>query len=392
VDQSGSHKKLWAAGRPAAPHVPQSLWVCNFSSPRACLLTRVLQALAVVSAAGWLYGCGVQGPPRPPRLERPARITNLSVVQVGQTLEVRFSVPQQASDGERLTKPLEVEILRGVAPQGTGVSKLPESEVWMRLTRNEWLPYAQGDEVSYPAHLTEQEFRTWRGQTLVLAVRTLTRGFRHRALESDPSNWVDVPIFDVSEPVGGVTAVTTEKALEVRFAPPTTMLSGQPVHGLGGYRIYRSNTGARGSFEMIGETAAPPYRDRQFEFGHTYYYRVRAIFGEPGHWAMSDDSQLAKITPRDTFPPAAPQGLTGIYAAGGVELVWTANSESDLAGYNVYRLENPPPRRLNGELLRTPVFRDTNAEPGKTLTYYVTAVDLAGNESKPSEKVEVETK
>lgn len=380
------------ARRPAAPGVAQSLSVCNFSFPRACLLTRVLQALVVASAAGWLYGCGVQGPPHPPRLERPGTITDLSVVQIGQALEIHFSVPQQTSDGERLTKPLEVEILRGVAPQGTGLSKLPEPEVWMRLIRNEWLPYAQGGEVSYSAHLTEQEFRTWRGQTLVLAVRTLTRGFQHRALESDPSNLVDVPIFDVSEPVGGVAGVTTEKALEVRFAPPAMMLSGQPLHGLAGYRIYRSNTGARGRFEMIGETAAPPYRDSQFEFGRTYYYRVRAVFGERGHWAMSDDSQLAKITPRDTFPPAAPQGLTGIYAAGGVELVWTANLESDLAGYNVYRLENPPPQRLNGQLLRTPVFRDTNAEPGKTLRYYVTAIDLTGNESQPSESVEVETR
>jgi hypothetical protein len=366
--------------------------VCNFSFPRACLLARVLQALLVASAAGWLYGCGAQGPPRPPRLERPGTITDLSIVQVGQALEVHFSIPQQTSDGERLTKPLEVEILRVVAAQGKGLSKLPEPEVWIRLIQNEWLPYAQGGEVSYSAHLTEQEFRTWRGQTLVLAVRTLTRGFRHRALESDPSNRVDVPIFDVSEPVGGVAGVTTEKALEVRFAPPAKMLSGQPLQGLAGYRIYRSNTGARGSFEMIGETSAPPYRDSQFEFGRTYYYRVRAVFGEPGHWAVSDDSQLAKITPRDTFPPAAPQGLTGMYAADGVELVWTANLESDMAGYNVYRLENPPPQRLNGVLLRTPVFRDTTAAPGKTLRYYVTAVDLAGNESRPSETVEVETR
>jgi hypothetical protein len=360
--------------------------------PRACSLKRIVQTLVVASAAGWLYGCGVQGPPRPPRLERPAAIKDLSVVQVGQALEIHFSVPRQTSAGERLTKPLEVEILRSVAPQGTGLAKLPEPEVWLRLTRNEWLPYAQDDKVSYLAHLTEQEFRAWRGQTLVLAIRTLTRGFRHRALESDLSNQVDVPIIDVSEPVVGVSVVTTEKALEVRFAPPAEMLSGQPLHGLAGYRIYRSNTDAPSDFKMIGETAAPPYRDSQFEFGRTYYYRVQAAFGEPGHWALSDASQVAKVTPRDTFPPAAPRGLTGIYSAGGVELVWTANAENDLAGYNVYRMENPPPERLNKELLRTPVFRDTTAAPGKTFRYYVTAVDLTGNESRPSESVEVETK
>jgi hypothetical protein len=351
-----------------------------------------VQALVVAAAVGGLVACGVQGPPHPPRLERPARITNLSVVQVGQTLEFHFRVPQQTVEGERLTKPLEVEILRGVAPQGAGLSKLLEPQVWMRLTRNEWLPYARGDEVFYAAHLTNEEFRTGRGQSLVLAVRTLTRGFQHRPLESDPSNLVDVPVFDVSEPVGGISFLTTEKAVEVHFPPPARMLSGEPLRGLTGYRIYRNQTGERGSFLMIGETAASPYRDTQFEFGRAYFYQVRAVFGDPAHAAMSDDSPPAKVVPRDVFPPAPPQGLTGIYAAGGVELLWTANSESDLAGYNVYRLDQPAPPRLNQDLLRTPIFRDTHAEPGKTLTYYVTAADLAGNESQPSEKVEVETK
>jgi hypothetical protein len=305
---------------------------------------------------------------------------------------MRFSLPQQTTDGGRLTKPLELEILRAVVPQGAGLPKLPEPEVWIRLIRDEWLPHAQGNDVSYPAHLTEREFREWRGQTLVVAVRTLTRGFRHRPLESDPSNFVDVPIFDVSEPVNGLKSVTTEKAVEVQFSPPSKMLSGEPLHDLVGYRVYRSSTGGAGSYELLGETAAPSYRDSQFEFGRTYYYQVRAIFGKPGHLAMSDNSSAFLVTPRDVFPPAPPQGLSTIYSAGAVELVWTANTETDLAGYNVYRLEDQTTLRVNKELLRTPIFRDTTAPPGRTLTYYVTAVDLAGNESKGSKKEEVETK
>ena len=99
-----------------------------------------------------------------------------------------------------------------------------------------------------------------------------------------------------------------------------------------------------------------------------------------------------KVTPRDVFPPAPPQGLSSIYSAGAVELVWTANTEADLAGYNVYRVDNQTAQRVNKELVRTPIFRDATAPPGKTLTYYVTAVDLSGNESKASKKEEVETK
>ena len=356
-----------------------------------CLPKPIIQALVLACAAGWLFGCGVQGTPHPPRLERPAKITNLAVLQIGQSLEMRFSLPQQTTDGERLTKPLEVEILRTVAPQGAGVSRL-EPEVWTRLTSEELLPYVADNNVSYAAHLTSQEFHDWRGQTLVVAVRTLTRGFRHRPLESDPSNFVDVPIYDVSEAVEGVKSVCTEKAVEIQFSSATRTLSGGPVRDLAGYRIYRSSVGPTGPFELRGETPASPFRDSQFEFGQTYYYQVSALFGQPGHLAMSVASPAIAVKPRDIFPPAPPQGLQGTYSAGAVELVWTANTEPDLAGYNVYRLDNQAPQRMNKELLRTPIFRDTSAVPGMTLTYYVTAVDLSGNESKASQKEEVETK
>ncbi len=364
----------------------------NVFFSRVSLPKRIVQALVLASAAGWLFGCGVQGTPHPPRLERPAKITNLSAMQVGQSLEVHFTLPQLTTDGERLTKPLEVEILRALVPQGNGLSKLPEPEVWMHLIHDEWSPYAQGNDVSYSAHLTEREFHDWRGQTLVVGVRTLTRGFRHRVIDSDPSNLVDVPIFDVSGPVESIKCVTTEKAVEIQFSPPATTLSGELIHDLTGYRIYRSSTGRAGSFELLGETASSPYRDTQFEFGQAYYYQIRAVFGKLGHLAMSDASAAVKVMPRDVFPPVPPQGLSSIYSGGAVGLVWTANTEADLAGYNVYRLEDQTARRVNKELVRTPIFRDTSAEPGKTLTYYVTAVDLSGNESKPSKHEDVETK
>ena len=362
------------------------------SSHRHHVPQQIFQALVLISAAGCLWGCGVQGTPHPPHLERAAKITNLSVAQSGQTLELHFTLPQQTTQGERLTKPLEIEILRVLAPSGGGLSPLPELGVWVHLTREQWLPYAQENNVSYPARLSELEFHEWRGQTLVVAVRTLTRGFRHRALEADPSNLVDVPIIDVSGPVANIGFVVTEKAVEVQFPPPTRTLGGEAVHDLAGYRVYRSSTGQPGSYELLGKTAAPPYRDTHFEFGQTYYYQVRAVFGETGHVAMSDLSPAAKITPRDVFPPAPPQGLQGLYSSGAVELVWTADTEPDLAGYNVYRLEDDTAQRVNKQLVRTPIFRDTTAPPGKTLTYYVTAVDLSGNESKPSNKEEVETK
>lgn len=85
----------------------------------------------------------------------------------------------------------------------------------------------------------------------------------------------------------------------------------------------------------------------------------------------------------DTTPPNAPGGLT---AAGGnqqINLAWNTNSESDLAGYNVYRsqVSGSGYAKVNGALLTTPAFDDTGLSANTTYFYVVTAVDTSGNES-----------
>ena len=357
-------------------------------------ITTVSLALLLAQAAGLcvLLGCGVQGPPRPPRLEVPGRITDLTVDQVGRNLEIRFTRPQQAQDGERLTKPLEIEILRAQIPPGLKEPKSPPLAVWIWLQPAQWAAYTKDRRVSYPAGLSEDEFKNWQAADSLIAIRTLTRGLWHRPLEGEVSNPVRLRLLDVSGPVDNVESKTTEKAIELSWRPPAKTLAGVAVKWLAGYRVYRSSTGKPGSFQLVGESKAPPYIDHDFEFGHAYSYEVAAVFKEDGTTAESEASQPYEVIPRDIFPPARPTGLTSLYVNGAAELVWTANTEKDLAGYYVYRREDgEQPRRLNKELLRTPILRDASVQPSHTYFYRVTAVDLSGNESQPSEEVEVET-
>jgi hypothetical protein len=357
-------------------------------SPIATLLL-----LAQGAGIGFLPGCGVQGPPQPPRLEVPERVTDLTVFQVGRTLEIQFGLPQQARDGERLTKPLEIEILCAHLPPGSPPRKSPPLALWTRLQPDQWTRYANDRRFIYPARLSEDELKNWQAEDSLLAVRTLTRGFRHRAVESEISNLVRLRLLDVSGPVDHIESKTTEKAIELGWLPPAKTLEGLPVSYLAGYRVYRSLTGKPGSFQLVGESKEPQYLDRDFEFGRAYSYEVRALFKDGGTIAESEGSQPYEVIPRDTFPPAPPTGLTALYTASAVELVWTANSEKDLAGYYVYRRENgEQPKKLNKELLRTPILRDVSVQPGHIYFYQVTAVDLSSNESQPSEETSVETR
>ena len=86
----------------------------------------------------------------------------------------------------------------------------------------------------------------------------------------------------------------------------------------------------------------------------------------------------------DTTPPAAPSGLGATAGDGSVELAWDAGTESDLAGYNVYRTTTSPVSAgtpLNASPLASPAYTDPTATNGTTYHYAVTALDGAGNES-----------
>ena len=145
----------------------------------------------------------------------------------------------------------------------------------------------------------------------------------------------------------------------------------------------------------IGESETSSFRDAQAEFGKTYTYSVRSVVRYPGEMLESADSAFAVVTPKDVFPPSAPQGLVvALVPREGetpaiLDLSWAISPETDVAGYNVYRSEQEgvAGTRLNAEPLLTPAFRDMNAVPGHRYFYTVTAVDRAGNESPASTAV-----
>jgi hypothetical protein len=149
---------------------------------------------------------------------------------------------------------------------------------------------------------------------------------------------------------------------------------------------------------LLASSETSSFRDTSIVFDRTYVYKVRSIIRIEGSELESSDSQPVTVTPRDTFPPAAPQGLVAALLPGSaagtvlVDLSWSINLETDLAGYRVYRSEQEGTRGqlVTPDLLPTPAVRDNSVEPGHRYWYTVTAVDRAGNESPPCAPVAVE--
>jgi len=106
----------------------------------------------------------------------------------------------------------------------------------------------------------------------------------------------------------------------------------------------------------------------------------------------SDESNIIKVKPLDTFPPSAPAAITLAAGQNIISIFFAVNPEKDIAGYKIYRSTDPDLDKnkwtlLTPQLLTVNTYQDKSVESGKTYYYYLTATDTAGNVSQPSEVV-----
>lgn len=80
----------------------------------------------------------------------------------------------------------------------------------------------------------------------------------------------------------------------------------------------------------------------------------------------------------DTTPPANASNLNAASNSdGSITLSWTAPSDADLSGYNIYR----DGTKINSALIKYITYKDSGVLNVTSYTYKVTSIDLAGNES-----------
>ena len=91
----------------------------------------------------------------------------------------------------------------------------------------------------------------------------------------------------------------------------------------------------------------------------------------------------------DTTAPSSPQNLAANASDAQVALTWSANTENDLAGYNLLRSTSSGGSyiQVNGSLIVDTLYFDTSVNNGTTYYYVLNAVDSTGNISMVSNEV-----
>jgi len=344
-------------------------------------------------------------PPAPPV---PVGISDLAARQAGDGVELAFSLPSKTVSGEKLTAIPAIEIVRGsLKPNGTPDMK--SFRVVYTIPGALAGNYLVAGRLRFTDPISPAETKAHPGAAYAYLIRT--RLSKKRA--SAASNEVSARVFAVPEPISSVKFQVTETAVNLTWAAPTQTSAGEPLSAISGYHVYRGEIASHAPaptgkdlstihwispLAFLGPSATNSYSDTHFDFGKTYVYVVRSVISAEGNEIESDNSEAVRVTPLDTFPPAAPQGVVAEVLPGSVassfvvDLSWSINTETDLAGYRVYRSaqEGVRGQLITPELLPVPAIRDSSVAFGHRYWYTVTAVDRAGNESVPSNPVAVD--
>lgn len=254
-------------------------------------------------------------------------------------------------------------------------------------------------------------------------------GVSPRGRKSDPSAPISVPLESVSSAPGPPKIVHDEKQMTITWQPspdartstfvlpvppkPTNASPGTvkpPVPPLTAkslgfnteatlYHLYDVSTNASPADPYAITVPAPvtpaPVAVTEWvipnvAFGVERCFEVRPVDKVGEALVIGPASPRTCATPVDTFAPAAPRNLAAIAGAGSINLIWDANTESDVIGYLVLRVEAPSAtlQPITQEPVAAATYRDETVKPGVRYVYSVVAVDRAGNRSAESNRAE----
>lgn len=365
--------------------------------------------------AGSLVGCASIGAPVPPSLALPKPPSDLRAVRKGSKVYLFWTVPSSTTDRQNVRRPGPTRVCRSLTalmsqcdtPVGNVPPVATAGKAPSRATPSQ-NPKPQSEFVDIlPADL---EQRNALG-TATYAVEAMNLHARSAGL----SNQAQVALAPTMPPPANFSVQMISDGVVLTWDCATFP---QQPPGLGYvYRLYRRSSDP-GTEVRLSDQVCPGgrFEDRTIEWEKSYEYRITVVTsakldrGVPpcpakpsDHGVLSiadctlvaeiegDDSPVQQVFTKDIYPPGVPTGLQAVFSGPGqtpfIDLLWAPDTDSDLAGYNVYRRAGgTQPAKINHALVKTPAYRDADLVPGKTYGYSVSAVDLRGNESARSEE------
>jgi len=350
-----------------------------------------LTLLAVVAIA-MQVACGIPGAPQPPSLELPRTVQNLYAVRKGDQVKLTWTTPRETTDRAHIKHLGATRICRAV--NQVAVVECVEAVGTLPPERT---PLGAAASFTDTLSISLQQQHPMGFAYYSVEVQN-TRG-RSAGL----SNQVSVPLVFVPRLAMDLEATVTAEGVRLAwrgdrmrqpaltysyevFRQPTEAPAGAPRVDLGAGEVRNSL--------VVTSLSDYFFVDRTMEWEKPYRYIVEPItryeVGDKTGSIEGDDRSI-EVTPHDVFPPATPTGLQAVFTEtpqqSFIDLSWTPDTESDLAGYNIYRHEEGAQiQKINNEIVKVPAYRETEVQAGHRYFYSVSALDVRGNESARSQE------
>lgn len=206
--------------------------------------------------------------------------------------------------------------------------------------------------------------------------------------------------FDHSQPAGPLPKITSiidvpdDEGGFVVINWDASTLDVAQYQGITHYSIWREQDWAKTPWEFIDNLPAqyfteyayiaPTIIDSSSQQCPYYKYKVTAETNYTGVFYQSQADSGYSI---DNLAPFVPDGFYGVLADEQVNLWWNSSPSSDFSYFNIYRKASG----YESEFILFSSTSETNFididVSFDTLSYFVTSVDISGNESTPSENL-----
>jgi hypothetical protein len=327
------------------------------------LLRKSVTLILSIGILCLVISCGKKGNPLPKQQPVPGGIGELSGEVKDGVLFISFAIPTKNMDGSDVVDLAGFKIQKSCVSCGGTFEAFKE----IRLDEEKGFAIASNRVYIYDDNLVS-------GQKYSYMVSPFTsKGAVGDSSKVFSIQWQDPP----GKPSGTVAVTVNDGMVELSWLP-------EPGFS---YNVYRHDNGVYPLFPLNRDLLASPFFvETGLKNGQKYTYEVRKVkVVEKKNW--EGEGLRVEATPIDLKPPVAPGGVKAEKRGSVVQVSWLQNKDDDAAGYNVYRVIGRTEQKLTKTPIKDTIFIDHTVGDNRYLSYYVTSVDLSGNESEPSREI-----
>lgn len=333
--------------------------------------------------------CGKRRPPQPP-VEKVLQKVEISGFQRGANVLLSWKMPAKNAAVKSVQNISRADVYRLAEPL-TSPLAMSEEEFASRSVIIASIKITDADFSRKTLTYTDNLEFAGQAARLRYAVRLANASGQKAAF----SNFLLIePSANVAANPTELKTEVTQDAIDLTWIAPDANVNGTKPPNIIGYNVYRS-VSEKETATLLNKAPVTDtkYSDRYFDFEKDYFYFVRAVsLGSDAIPTESLESNIVKLRAVDTFAPSPPSAVTIAATPTTISLFFPANPENDIAGYKIYRSNDPNIDKekwtlLTPKLLDVTTYLDDKVESGKTYYYYVTATDKKGNVSQPSDVV-----